>query len=109
MVAIGRAWAVASRRGRGRRAGRTVRADCPAPDREAAPPAGRCGRPRARSWWRRAHGPDQWAVPPDRVRRVRELDDPPDPRGRIRRLGGGPKRLVERNPGPRRAVDEPVD
>ena len=30
---------------------------------------------------------------------VRELDDPPDPRGRIRRPGGGPKRLVERQPG----------
>ena len=40
---------------------------------------------------------------------VRELDDPPDPRGRIRRLGGGPKRLVERQPGLLRALDELVD
>jgi hypothetical protein len=40
---------------------------------------------------------------------VRELDDPPDPRGRIRRPGGGPKRLVERNPGLLRALDELVD
>jgi hypothetical protein len=40
---------------------------------------------------------------------VRELDDPPDPRGRIRRPGGGPKRLVERDPGLLRALDELVD
>jgi hypothetical protein len=40
---------------------------------------------------------------------VRELDDPPDPHGRIRRPGGGPKRLVERNPGLLRALDELVD
>ena len=40
---------------------------------------------------------------------VRELDDPPDPRGRIRRPGGGPKRLVERNPGLLCALDELVD
>jgi hypothetical protein len=31
---------------------------------------------------------------------VRELDAPSDPRGRIRRPGGGPKRLAERDPGP---------
>src|SRR4030095_13856051 len=37
---------------------------------------------------------------------VRELDDPPDPRGRIRRPGGGPKRLVERQPGLLAALDE---
>jgi hypothetical protein len=40
---------------------------------------------------------------------VGELDDPPDPRGRIRRPGGGPKRLVERNPGLLGALDEGVD
>jgi Rhodopirellula transposase DDE domain len=40
---------------------------------------------------------------------VRELDDPPDPRGRIRRPGGGPKRLAERDPGLLRALDELVD
>jgi hypothetical protein len=40
---------------------------------------------------------------------VRELDDPPDPRGRIRRLGGGPKRLVERDPGLLGALEELVD
>jgi hypothetical protein len=40
---------------------------------------------------------------------VRELDDPPDPRGRVRRLGGGPKRLTERDPGLLAALDELVD
>jgi hypothetical protein len=40
---------------------------------------------------------------------VRELDEPPDPRGRIRRPGGGPKRLVERDPGLLPALDELVD
>jgi hypothetical protein len=40
---------------------------------------------------------------------VRELDAPPDPRGRIRRPGGGPKRLVERDPGLLQALDELVD
>jgi hypothetical protein len=40
---------------------------------------------------------------------VRELDDPPDPRGRIRRPGGGPKRLVERDPGLLGALEELVD
>jgi hypothetical protein len=30
---------------------------------------------------------------------VRELDELPDPRGRVRRPGGGPKRLAERDPG----------
>jgi hypothetical protein len=40
---------------------------------------------------------------------VRELDDPPDPRGRIRRLGGGPNRLAERQPGLLDALDELVD
>jgi hypothetical protein len=33
---------------------------------------------------------------------VRELDEPPDPRGRIRRPGGGPKRLPGGCPGLRR-------
>jgi hypothetical protein len=40
---------------------------------------------------------------------VRELDAPPDPRGRIRRPGGGPPRLVERQPGLLQALDELVD
>jgi hypothetical protein len=40
---------------------------------------------------------------------VRELDDPPDPRGRILRPGGGPKRRVERQPGLLAALDELVD
>ena len=40
---------------------------------------------------------------------VRELDDPPDPRGRVRRSGGGPKRLGERQPGLLAALDELVD
>lgn len=30
---------------------------------------------------------------------ARQLDDPPDPHGRVRGRGGGPKRLVERQPG----------
>ena len=40
---------------------------------------------------------------------VRELDDSPDPRGRIRRRGGGPKRLVERDPGLLQALEDLVD
>jgi hypothetical protein len=40
---------------------------------------------------------------------VRELDDAPDPRGRVRRPGGGPKRLVERDPGLLEALEELVD
>jgi hypothetical protein len=40
---------------------------------------------------------------------VRELDDSPDPRGRIRRPGGGPRRLTERDPGLLAALDELVD
>jgi hypothetical protein len=40
---------------------------------------------------------------------VRELDDSPDPRGRVRRPGGGPKRLVERDPGLLDALEELVD
>jgi hypothetical protein len=40
---------------------------------------------------------------------VRELDTPPDPGGRIRRLGGGPKRLVQRQPGLLAALDALVD
>ena len=40
---------------------------------------------------------------------VRELDAPPEPRGRVRRPGGGPKRLVERQPGLLAALDELVD
>jgi Rhodopirellula transposase DDE domain len=40
---------------------------------------------------------------------VRELDTPPDPGGRIRRPGGGPKRLVEQQPGLLAALDALVD
>jgi hypothetical protein len=40
---------------------------------------------------------------------VRELQDPPDPQGRIRRPGGGPKRLAERDPGLLAALDALVD
>jgi hypothetical protein len=40
---------------------------------------------------------------------VRELDAPPDPRGRVRRPGGGPKRLAERDPGLLQALEELVD
>jgi Rhodopirellula transposase DDE domain len=40
---------------------------------------------------------------------VRELEEPPDPQGRIRRPGGGPRRLVERQPGLLAAVNELVD
>jgi hypothetical protein len=40
---------------------------------------------------------------------VRELDTPPDPGGRIRRPGGGPKRLVQRQPGLLAALDALVD
>jgi hypothetical protein len=39
---------------------------------------------------------------------VRELDARPDPRGRVRRPGGGPKRLIERDPGLLQALDELV-
>ena len=40
---------------------------------------------------------------------VHELDAPPDPGGRVRRSGGGPKRLVERQPGLLEALDALVD
>jgi Rhodopirellula transposase DDE domain len=40
---------------------------------------------------------------------VRELDAPPDPQGRVRRAGGGPKWLTERNPGLLQALDRLVD
>ncbi len=40
---------------------------------------------------------------------VHELDDPPDPGGRTRRRGGGPKRLVQRQPGLLEALDALVD
>jgi Rhodopirellula transposase DDE domain len=40
---------------------------------------------------------------------ARELDAPPDPRGRVRGPGGGPRRLVERQPGLLSALDELVD
>jgi Rhodopirellula transposase DDE domain len=40
---------------------------------------------------------------------VHELDDPPDPGGRVRRSGGGPKRLVERQPRLLEALDALVD
>ena len=40
---------------------------------------------------------------------VRQLDDPPDPRGRVRGPGGGPKRLTQRQPGLLEALDKLVD
>jgi hypothetical protein len=40
---------------------------------------------------------------------VGELEDPPDPGGRSRRPGGGPKRLVQRQPGLLAALDQLVD
>ena len=40
---------------------------------------------------------------------VHELEDPPDPGGRIRRPGGGPKRLAERQPDLLAALDALVD
>jgi hypothetical protein len=40
---------------------------------------------------------------------VRELEEPPNPGGRIRRPGGGPKRLAERQPGLLAALDQLVD
>jgi transposase len=40
---------------------------------------------------------------------VRELDERPDPGGRVRRAGGGPKRLVERQPGLLAALEALVD
>jgi hypothetical protein len=40
---------------------------------------------------------------------VRALDAPPDPGGRVRRPGGGPRRLVERHPGLLQALDGLVD
>jgi Rhodopirellula transposase DDE domain len=40
---------------------------------------------------------------------VRELDEPPDPYGRIRRPGGGPKRLRDTDPGLVEALDRLVD
>jgi Rhodopirellula transposase DDE domain len=40
---------------------------------------------------------------------VRELDEPPDPHGRIRRPGGGPKRLQDTDPDLIEALDRLVD
>jgi hypothetical protein len=40
---------------------------------------------------------------------VRELEERPDPHGRVRRPGGGPKRLVDRDPGLLAALDELLD
>jgi hypothetical protein len=40
---------------------------------------------------------------------VHELDDPPDPHGRVRRPGGGPKRLTKRQPSLLSALDALVD
>jgi transposase len=40
---------------------------------------------------------------------VHELDERPDPAGRVRRPGGGPKRLAERQPGLLEALDQLVD
>jgi hypothetical protein len=40
---------------------------------------------------------------------VHELDDPPDPHGRVRRPGDGPKRLTKRQPSLLSALDALVD
>jgi hypothetical protein len=40
---------------------------------------------------------------------VRELEGPPDPRGRVRRPGGGPKRLAARDPGLLAALEGLLD
>jgi transposase len=40
---------------------------------------------------------------------MRELEEPPDPGGRVRRLGGGPRRLTTRDPGLVEALDRLVD
>jgi Rhodopirellula transposase DDE domain len=40
---------------------------------------------------------------------VRELEEPADPGGRVRRPGGGPRRLAERQPGLLAALDALVD
>ena len=46
---------------------------------------------------------------PTVIRGAGELDDPPDPYGRTRREGSGPKPLVERQPGLLQALDRLVD
>jgi hypothetical protein len=46
---------------------------------------------------------------PTVIRGARELDDPPDPYGRTRREGGGPKRAVDAQPGLLEALDRLVD
>ena len=46
---------------------------------------------------------------PTVLRGASELDGPPDPYGRTRREGGGPRRLVERQPGLLQALDRLVD
>jgi len=46
---------------------------------------------------------------PTVIRGARELDDPPDPYGRTRREGGGPKRAVDAQPGLLGALDRLVD
>ena len=46
---------------------------------------------------------------PTVIRGASELDDSPDPYGRTRREGGGPKRLVERQPGLLAALDRLVE
>jgi hypothetical protein len=61
------------------------------------------------------HGGVTWAAElaevsvPTVIRGARELDDPPDPYGRVRREGGGPTPLVERDPGLLAALDRLVD
>ncbi len=40
---------------------------------------------------------------------VRQLDEQPDPHGRVRGPGGGPKRLVERQPGLLRSTRQLAD
>src|SRR5512132_2883042 len=46
---------------------------------------------------------------PTVTRGARELHEPPDPYGRHRRPGGGPKRATERQPGLAAALDRLVD
>src|SRR6266508_604088 len=61
------------------------------------------------------HGGVSWVAElaglsiPTVIRGASELDDPPDPYGRTRREGGGPKPLVERQPGLLQALDRLVD
>jgi hypothetical protein len=46
---------------------------------------------------------------PTVIRGAKELDGSPDPYGRTRRIGGGPKRAIERQPGLLTALDRLID